>query len=138
MRSRPPFSSAASALALVSVLALSGCGGGGKYPPQGAASRPAPAPTTMATQPVEPPAPVPSDKPIVEHTIQQGDSLWKIARDYKTTVREIKAANQMTSDFIVAGQTLKVPSGLPEGVAPGTAEAPSSDAPAGLPQPAVE
>jgi LysM repeat protein len=82
---------------------------------------------------------MPSNKPIVEHTIQDGDSLWKIARDYKTTVREIKAANQMTNDFIVAGQTLRVPSGLAEGVAPGTPETASAspEVPQGLPQPAA-
>ena len=112
-------------------LILSGCGGGGcKLPPAGAAaSYPAP---VAAPQPV---APVPSNKPIVEYTIQPGDSLWKIARAYKTTVKEIKDANQLTSDNIVAGQGLRVPSGLPEGTTPETAQA--ADSTQGLPQPAV-
>ncbi len=140
MRSLPPFTTGVSAgLVFVSVIALSGCGGGGggKLPPQGAASFPPPAAGPSA-QPAAP-APVPSNKPIVDHTIRDGDSLWKIARDYKTTVREIKAANQLTSDFIVAGQTLRVPSGLAEGVAPGTPDAPAAapEVPQGLPQPAA-
>ena len=29
----------------------------------------------------------------VEHLIQPGDSLWKIAMDYNSTVDEIRAAN---------------------------------------------
>jgi LysM repeat protein len=74
-------------------------------------------------------------KRIVDHTIQAGESLWKIARDYKTTVREIKAANGIATDTIVAGQSLKVPTSLPEGVSPGTAETAATSTDPGLPTP---
>jgi len=114
-------------------LVLSGCSGagGGKLPPQGAASYPAPVAVPEAVVP----AAAPSNKPIVDYTIQTGDSLWKIARAYKTTVKEIKDANQLTSDNIVAGQSLRVPSGLPEGTTPETAQPAVSSQ--GLPQPAA-
>jgi LysM repeat protein len=87
--------------------------------------------------PSKPTPPDPSiidpSKRIVEHQIQSGESLWKIARDYKTTVKEIKAANQMADDNIRAGQTLRVPTSLPEGASPGAAAETQPSAP-GLPQ----
>ncbi len=56
------------------------------------------------------------EKTLVEHQIVAGDSLWKIARQYETTVAEIKAANQMEGDTILAGQKLMVPTTMvPEG-----------------------
>ena len=133
----PPIGSGvAPGLLLVCAMALSACGGG-KLPPQGAGSYPAPA-AGGGLQAVAPAA-VPSDKPIVDYKIQEGDSLWTIARAHKTSVKEIKAANQLTSDFIVAGKTIRVPSGLAEGAAPAVPEKSSAaaESPQGLPQPAV-
>lgn len=43
------------------------------------------------------------------YTIKPGDTLGGIAAKHKTTVAKIKAANGMTSDFIRAGKTLKIP-----------------------------
>ncbi|MBU6302142.1 MAG: LysM peptidoglycan-binding domain-containing protein [Verrucomicrobia bacterium] len=138
MSSLPPFPTTVSiGLSLITALALCACGGGGKLPPQGAAAMPAPSagPGVQGAAP----AAVPSDKPLVDYKIQEGDSLWTIARAYKTSVKEIKAANQLTSDFIVAGNTIRVPSGLAEGVAPSAPgkPAPVTAEPQGLPQPAV-
>ena len=47
----------------------------------------------------------------VEHLIRPGDSLWKIAVDYDSTVDEIRAANGVKdkAGLIYEGKTLKVP-----------------------------
>jgi LysM repeat protein len=42
------------------------------------------------------------------HTVEKGDSLWKIASKYQTTVSELKSLNNLTSDFLQVNQTLKV------------------------------
>ncbi|MFB3170010.1 LysM peptidoglycan-binding domain-containing protein [Neobacillus sp. 179-C4.2 HS] len=44
-----------------------------------------------------------------EHTVQKGDSLWKIATKYQTTVSELKKLNNLNSDFLQVNQKLKVP-----------------------------
>jgi N-acetylmuramoyl-L-alanine amidase len=43
------------------------------------------------------------------YVVKSGDSLSRIARTHGTTVKAIKAANGLTSDHIVAGQSLKLP-----------------------------
>lgn len=47
--------------------------------------------------------------PTVEYTVVTGDSLWKIARDHKTSVAKIKALNGFTNDKLMPGQVIKVP-----------------------------
>ena len=44
-----------------------------------------------------------------QYVVKSGDSLGRIARAHHTTVSAIKSANGLTSDRIVAGQTLKLP-----------------------------
>ncbi|MHC5310231.1 LysM peptidoglycan-binding domain-containing protein [Myroides sp. LJL116] len=44
------------------------------------------------------------------HTIKSGESLSGIARKYGTTVAQIKKANNLKSDNIVAGKKLSIPS----------------------------
>ncbi len=44
-----------------------------------------------------------------QYTVKSGDSLWKIAQTFRTSVNEIKALNQLTSDTIFIGQVLQVP-----------------------------
>jgi len=46
-----------------------------------------------------------------EYVVVPGDSLYKIAQKYKTTVELIKQANGLKSDVIVPGQKLKVSMG---------------------------
>ncbi len=42
------------------------------------------------------------------HRVVRGDSLWKIAKRYRTTIAQIKAWNQLTSDRLQQGQLLKI------------------------------
>ncbi len=43
------------------------------------------------------------------YTVKSGDSLWKIAQNYNTTVDKIKSLNNLTSNTLSIGQTLKIP-----------------------------
>ena len=43
------------------------------------------------------------------YTVQSGDSLWKISRDFKTSVQSIQEANGITGTNIQAGQVLQIP-----------------------------
>ena len=49
--------------------------------------------------------------PPTHHTVRAGDSLWGIARSYRTTVDKLKAANNLRSSRIYAGQRLQLPAG---------------------------
>lgn len=40
------------------------------------------------------------------HTVQRGDTLWSIAREYKTTVNDLKKWNHLKSNNIKVGQKL--------------------------------
>ena len=50
-----------------------------------------------------------SSSNIVSYTVKSGDTLWKIAQKYKTSVDTIKNFNGLTSNTILVGQTLLVP-----------------------------
>ena len=41
--------------------------------------------------------------------VERGDSLWEYAQDYNTSVSEIKNLNELTSNTIYVGQTIKLP-----------------------------
>ncbi len=43
------------------------------------------------------------------YVVQEGDSLWKISRMYKADLETIKKINQLQSDFLKPGITLKIP-----------------------------
>ncbi|MBC2377419.1 1,4-beta-N-acetylmuramoylhydrolase [Listeria welshimeri] len=42
------------------------------------------------------------------YTVKKGDSLWRIATNNKVTIANLKSWNNLKSDFIYPGQTLKV------------------------------
>jgi membrane-bound lytic murein transglycosylase D len=49
------------------------------------------------------------------HTVHRGDSLWKLASRYGTTVDRIKRDNGLRSDRLHVGQRLRINTGIPEG-----------------------
>lgn len=50
------------------------------------------------------------------YTVKKGDSLWSIATKYGLTVNELKELNNLSSNILKVGQTLKVTSGETEKV----------------------
>ena len=45
---------------------------------------------------------------IIVYTVKKGDSLWKIARDYNTTINDIKKLNNLKSDVLKVGDELQI------------------------------
>ncbi len=43
------------------------------------------------------------------HSIQAGDTIWKISQKYGTTVANLKKANGLSSDYIYPGQKMYIP-----------------------------
>lgn len=43
------------------------------------------------------------------YTVQNGDSLWKIANKFGTTINALKSANNLTNDNLQVGQVLTIP-----------------------------
>lgn len=62
------------------------------------------------------------------HRVQWGDSLWKLARQYGTTVDAIQRANGIWGDTIYAGEVLTIPDAPWTG---GSGDKPANAAPAG-------
>ena len=62
--------------------------------------------------------PVIEEEPILEnvYTVKSGDSLYKIAQNYDTTVSEIMRLNNLTSTNLSIGQILKIPTNNVTGV----------------------
>lgn len=46
-----------------------------------------------------------------EHTVQEGDTLWKIARQYKVKVDDIVQTNDLDKDRLLPGMLLRIPGG---------------------------
>lgn len=46
----------------------------------------------------------------ITYVVQKGDSLYSIASKYNTTVNDIKSYNNLTSNILSIGQTLRIPS----------------------------
>ncbi|MGC1879160.1 MAG: LysM peptidoglycan-binding domain-containing protein [Rhabdochlamydiaceae bacterium] len=70
-------------------------------------------PQLAAPQPIAPPivptkAPAPP-KPKKFHTVEPGDSLWKIARKYHVTVEELMRINHMETEKLRLGKQLEIP-----------------------------
>jgi len=49
------------------------------------------------------------------YVVRRGDSLYKIARDYSTTIQKIKEDNSLINNNLDVGQKLVIQSGKPEG-----------------------
>lgn len=52
--------------------------------------------------------PVPPESVSEYHTVEEGEGLWRIAKNNNLTLEEIKTLNNLTSDVIQVGQTLLV------------------------------
>ena len=50
-----------------------------------------------------------STKRYFSYTVKSGDNLYQIARKYGTTLQEIKNLNNLVSNLLSVGQTLKIP-----------------------------
>ena len=46
----------------------------------------------------------------IKYTVQSGDSLYSIAKKFNTTVNEIKSLNNLSSNLLMIGQELLIPS----------------------------
>jgi cell wall-associated NlpC family hydrolase len=64
--------------------------------------------TTPSKTPVTKP-PVVNQPEVTEYLVKSGDTLGKIAGQYKISVTELKTLNKLSSDRINVGQKLKVP-----------------------------
>ncbi|PXE12027.1 autolysin, partial [Listeria monocytogenes] len=67
--------------------------------------------STTNTNTAKPSTNNPSNSTVKTCTVKKGDSLWAISRQYKTTIANLKAWNNLKSDFIYPGQKLKVSAG---------------------------
>jgi LysM repeat protein len=66
------------------------------------------------------------------YTVKSGDSLTKIAKAHGTTVKAIRAENNLTTDHIKVGQKLKIPARA-EAAAPVEPMPAPAPAPGGMP-----
>jgi hypothetical protein len=71
--------------------------------PATTAPRPKPLPTTPTPTTT---TPQPASSPY--HTVVKGDTLYNISKRYNTTVAKLKQLNNLRSDYIQIGQTLRV------------------------------
>ncbi|MED4718454.1 muramidase family protein, partial [Bacillus badius] len=86
--------------------------------PKGSAIKPG-----TGQKPPEPSKPPVQSGSKVTHIVQSGDSLWKIANKYGTTIEKIRQENQLKTDALTIGQKLII---TPKGSAikPGTGQKP--------------
>ncbi len=86
-------------------------------PPECPVEPPVEGPPEVPECPELPPAPAPSPCPpenSVMHVVQRGDTYWKLAKRYNTTVEAIEAANPGVNPLnLQIGQTICIPLGIP-------------------------
>ncbi len=75
------------------------------------------------------PAPVAGETTIKSYKVKSGDNLNKIAKNHGVSVKQLRAANNLRTDQIKVGQTLKIPVKAPAVVAPPVEAAPPVPAP---------
>lgn len=74
---------------------------------------PSPSPTPTPT-PTPSPSPSPTPIPTINYTVLPGDTLFKIAQKFNTTVGTLVSLNNITDpNLIIAGQVLLVPAPAP-------------------------
>jgi spore germination protein len=74
---------------------------------------PSPSPTPTPT-PTPSPSPSPTPIPTINYTVLPGDTLFKIAQKFNTTVGTLVSLNNITDpNLIIAGQVLLVPAPTP-------------------------
>ncbi len=59
------------------------------------------------------PLPLKKNETIIFYCVQKGDTLWKISKKFKVNIETIKKINQLSSDIIKPGKTLKIPDSKP-------------------------
>lgn len=50
--------------------------------------------------------------PMLEYTVENGDSLWKIAEKFQVTIESIHEVNQLEDDELYTGQVLNIPTDI--------------------------
>ena len=78
---------------------------------------PAPAAPTAPTVPGIAPLESPSLGGEQTYTVKSGDNLTKIAGQFGTSIKALRAANSLKTDSIKVGQKLKIPAKAPAPVA---------------------
>lgn len=56
--------------------------------------------------------PVPPGTGSIEYVVRPGDTLWLLAQRFNTTVNAIKSLNNLTSDALTVGQTIRIPGNI--------------------------
>ncbi|HSX25921.1 MAG TPA: LysM domain-containing protein [Chlamydiales bacterium] len=69
------------------------------------------APAAVQPDPVVVVAMTLPNAPLRQHVVQDGENLWKIARQYKIKVDELIKANDLEKDRLFPGMTLVIPQG---------------------------
>ena len=80
------------------------------YPSYKPLPKPLPKPTTPATTP-KPPASLPKPMPVPSsnsYVVKPGETLWRISKQFGTTVERLKALNNLPDNTLKVGQTIRI------------------------------
>jgi membrane-bound lytic murein transglycosylase D len=87
-------------------------------PKKHAAAEAPPRNKETTTKASEPAAAKTADGAFAEHVVEQGETLWSIARRYAVNVSAIQEANTLSGSIIVPGKALRIPRQKQEKIAP--------------------